>query len=180
MSKFEKEGRVAKMRHLKPGVALIRLLKRRTVVVDPHGKPQRSVILSLAKILFWLLEEWHAKVFHERNNTLLICDRYYHDLLVDPIRYRYGGPLSVARLIGKLMPQPALWILLDAPAHVLQGRKQEVAPEETERQRNAYLAFVGEERKHKIVDASQPLEVVIADVDFAIERAVMQIESGRE
>jgi hypothetical protein len=31
--------------------------------------------------------------FMDRKQTLLICDRYYHDLLVDPLRYRYGGPL---------------------------------------------------------------------------------------
>ena len=179
MVKFEKEGRVAKMRHLKPGVTTIRRWQGKAGGVDPHGKPQRSAILSFAKILLWLIEEWYANVFHEQKQTLLICDRYYHDLLIDPIRYRYGGPLSIARLIGKLMPQPALWILLDAPSDVLQGRKQEVSREETERQRRAYLAFVKEQREHRIVDATQSLETVIADVNHAIQCAVMQNEDSR-
>jgi len=36
------------------------------------------------------------------------------------------------------MPEPGLWALLDAPADVLQARKQEVARKESERQRQAY------------------------------------------
>jgi thymidylate kinase len=80
----------------------------------------------------------------------------------------------MARLVGKLMPQPKLWVLLDAPAEVLQARKQEVSLEESARQRQAYLAFVCQQREYAIVDASQPLDRVIADV----ERAVTAIDSA--
>jgi thymidylate kinase len=139
-----------------------------TIVVDPHGKPSRSALTSVAKIFVWLLEEWYANFFQEKRETLLICDRYYHDLLVDPKRYRYGGPMWIARLTGQLMPKPRLWILLDAPAEVLQARKQEVPPEETARQRQAYLALVRRQKNHIVVDASQSLDSVIADAERAI------------
>ena len=62
-------------------------------------------------------------------------------MLVDPRRYRYGGAMWLARWVGKIIPKPDLWILLDAPAEVLQKRKQEVPPEETARQRRAYLCI---------------------------------------
>jgi thymidylate kinase len=150
-----------------------------TIVVDPHGKPPRSALISLAKIFVWLMEEWYAYLFQERKAELLLCDRYYHDLLVDPIRYRYGGPMSIARLIGTLMPQPRLWVLLDAPAEVLQARKQEVPPEETARQRQAYLSQVKKQRNYVIVDASQPLDKVITDVEHAITAAVIEFEGNR-
>jgi thymidylate kinase len=169
MAKLDQEGRTVTIRHLKPRILTLGRGKPGIAVVDPHGKPPRSALLSLAKILVWLVEEWCACFFQDKKQTLLICDRYYHDLLIDPIRYRYGGPVWVARLVGKLMPQPRLWILLDAPAAVLQARKQEVPPEETERQRTAYLAFVRRQRNHVIVDASQTLVTVIADVEHAIE-----------
>jgi hypothetical protein len=61
----------------------------------------RSALTSLAKILVWLMEEWYANLFWDKKGTLLICDRYYHDLLVDPRRYRYGGPAWAAKLVGK-------------------------------------------------------------------------------
>ena len=164
------------MRHLKPRTALLQGGYTGEVVVDPHGKPPRSALLSLGKISFWLLEEWYAHLFHDKKDELLICDRYYHDLLVDPRRYRFGGPMSVARLIGKLMPQPELWLLLDAPAEVLQTRKQEVPLAETERQRHAYLEFVLAQKNHCIVNAAQALDRVVADALAAIVGAL----NGRE
>lgn len=155
------------MRYLKPDLVISR---RGEVAVNavPHGKPPRSALMSLAKILVWLMEEWYATLFWDKKGTLLICDRYYHDLLVDPKRYRYGGPAWAAKLVGKLMPQPKLWILLDAPTEVFQARKQEVTLEETARQRQAYLDFVCKQRKYVIVDASQSLDRVIADAQKAI------------
>jgi thymidylate kinase len=72
------------------------------------------------------------------------------------------------------MPQPRLWVLLDAPAELLQARKQEVTRQESARQRQAYLAFVRQQREYAIIDAAQPLDKVIADV----ERAVAAIESA--
>ena len=168
MKRLNQGGRVVTMRHLKPRTALLQRGDAGGMVVDPHGKPSRSALVSLGKIGFWLLEEWCAHLFQDKKNELLICDRYYHDLLVDPRRYRYGGPMSAARLIGKLMPQPDLWLLLDAPALVLQARKQEVPLAETDRQRVAYLEFVGSQKNYRIVDASQPLDRVIADVADAV------------
>lgn len=165
-------GRAVKVRHLKPQVILPQRGEPGAIVTDPHGKPPRSALTSLAKILVWLIEEWCADLFMDRNRTLLICDRYYHDLLIDPLRYRYGGPLCAARLVGRLMPRPRLWVLLDAPAEVLQARKQEVTAAESARQRQAYLAFVRQQREYAIVDAAQPLDEVIAEV----ERAVRSID----
>lgn len=168
MSRLCQEKCAVKVRHLKPRIVLAQRGEPGAINVDPHSKPPRSAITSIAKIVIWLMEEWYAHLFQDRPGTLLICDRYYHDLLVDSIRYRYGGPQWMARLAGKLMPQPQLWVLLDAPAEVLQARKQEVSPAESARQRQAYLAFIRKQRQYAIVDASQSLDRVIADVEQAI------------
>lgn len=172
MSRLHQRGYAAKMLHLKPRIIVARRSDPDAAFDKPHDKPPRSALVSVAKIVVWLTEAWYASFFQEEKKTLLICDRYYHDLLVDPKRYRYGGPLWTAVLVGKLMPQPSLWILLDAPAEVLQARKQEVPLEETARQRDAYLAFVRTRRHYLIVDASQALEKVIADVEQAVTRKV--------
>lgn len=169
VGRLNRAGYTVKARHLKPQLVMPQLRDNpNSIVVDPHGKLPRSMFLSLVKIWVWLLEEWYAYLFQEGEGTLLICDRYYHDLLIDPWRYRFGGPLWMARLIGRLMPRPKLWILLNAPADVLQARKQEVAPEETARQVGAYLIFTSKQPRHVIVDASQPLDKVIADAEQAI------------
>lgn len=126
MKGMAEEGRAVTVRHLKP--FFVKPRRGPVVLINPipHGAPPRSVLTSLAKIFIWLAEEWCAKLFQDKKGELLICDRYYHDLLVDPVRYRYGGPMWTARLVGKLIPQPLLWVLLDAPAEVLLARKQEV------------------------------------------------------
>jgi hypothetical protein len=178
MSRLKLTGLAVKMRHLKPRIVAQLHGPQDFIVVDPHGKPPRGMFLSLVKIWVWLFEEWYSTLFHERKGTLLICDRYYHDLLVDPKRYRFGAPLWTARLVGKLMPRPKLWILLDAPAEVLQARKQEVPAEETAKQCHAYRAFVRKQRKHMIVDASQSLDKVIADTEQAIHGALIEGDRG--
>ncbi|MGA9070578.1 MAG: hypothetical protein WB424_10015 [Terracidiphilus sp.] len=172
MKEMAKEGRVVKMRHLKPFYAGQRRDTSVLVNPAPHGAPPRSAITSLAKIFLWLAEEWSANLFQDKKGELLICDRYYHDLLIDPVRYRYGGPMWVARTVGWLMPRPRLWLLLDAPAIVLQARKQEVTLEETERQRKAYLDFVRKQKNHVVTDASQALDKVVADARKAIAGAI--------
>jgi len=168
MNRLNQAKSVVTMRHLKPQIVLARRGELEAINSNPHGKPLRSALTSIAKILVWFMEEWYAHLFQDERNALLICDRYYHDLLVDPIRYLYGGPLWMARLIGELMPQPELWVLLDAPAEILQMRKQEVGRVESARQRQAYLTFVSKRRQHIIVDSAQPLDCVIADVEKAI------------
>lgn len=173
---LNQDGRVVTMRHLKPRIAFPQRGEARGIVVDPHGTPPRSALVSVAKIFIWLMEEWYATLFQDKKTDLLICDRYYHDLLIDSRRYRYGGPQWMARLIGSLMPQPRLWLLLDAPAEVLQMRKQEVTPEETARQRQAYLSFVQQQRNHAVIDASQALTKVVADTEKAISATLREIE----
>jgi thymidylate kinase len=156
------------MRYLKPRIVMTRCGEQVTINPNPHGKPPRSALTSIAKIIVWLMEEWYAHLFQDRRGVLLICDRYYHDLLIDPIRYRYGGPMWLARMVGKLVPQPSLWALLDAPVEVLQARKQEVSWEESSRQRHAYKEFVSKQRVHIIADSAQSMDRVVLEVEHAI------------
>jgi thymidylate kinase len=162
------------MRHLKPRLVMPHRGEGITIVVDPHCKPPRSALVSLAKILVWLIEEWIAYLFQEKKELLLLCDRYYHDLLIDPKRYRYGAPMWAAGIVGRLMPQPKLWVLLNAPTEVLRSRKQEVTLKETARQREAYMRFVKAQRNHLIVDASRSLIEVVADVEAALALAASE------
>jgi len=179
MGRLNRIGRTVTMRHLKPFLVVRRRGEPVTIVVNPHGKSPRSAFSSLAKIFVWLIEEWYAHIFQDDKEKLLIYDRYYHDLLVDPKRYRYGGPRWAAELVGKLIPTPSLWVLLDTSAQVLQARKQEVPLEETERQRQTYFAFVRKQRNHVIINASQPLNKVVADVEQAISGVLCEGKGNR-
>jgi thymidylate kinase len=59
---------------------------------------------------------------------------------------------------------PDLMLILDAPAEVLQTRKQEVPMEETARQVEAYRAFAWSSAargRAVLVDAARPVEEVV-------------------
>lgn len=106
-------AKVIKVRHLKPN--LFQRRRHTGPVTNPHAQAPRSTASSILKLLAWLSECWIDRLAHGyRDGALEIWDRYYHDLLVDPVRYRYGGPAWVGRWVGKLIPRCDLWILLDA------------------------------------------------------------------
>jgi thymidylate kinase len=144
----------------------------RTVVTDPHGQPPRGLFLSVAKVFFLIADYWLGyllKIAPEmRRSRFFVFDRYLYDLLVDSKRVRYSGPAWMLRLAARVVPHPDLVILLDAPPEVLWSRKQEVPFEEVTRQRDSYRAVVAGLPFAKIVNAAQPLEDVIRDVDCAI------------
>jgi len=153
-------------RHLRPG----KLPKKANAepVTTPHAKPLRSKLGSHLKLLYfwgqymvgnltWLYPRYVC-------STLVIFDRYFHDLLADPVRYRYGGSLTLARLLGRSLTQPDLVFILDAPAEVLQNRKQEVSLAESARQRTAYQSLAAEFNRPHIINTNQPVAQVTQDV----------------
>jgi thymidylate kinase len=148
--------------HLRPSV----LGPQRTnaPVTDPHGKPPHPWWLSLPKIPYYLLDYGLGYLFKVRprlvRSMLVLFDRYYDDLLVDPRRYRYGGPRGLARLGRKFTPKPDLFLILDVPEETLLMRKQEVSPEEVRRQREAYRQLAIQTPNAVLLDGSlAPAEV---------------------
>jgi thymidylate kinase len=99
-----------------------------------------------------------------RCGGLVVFDRYYYDLLVDFRRFRYKGPRWPVALLARCVPRPDLLLILNAPAEVLQTRKQEVSREESERQMNCYLEIAQTrwlQGKARLIDAAQPLDRVV-------------------
>jgi thymidylate kinase len=109
---------------------------------------------------------WFADVYPKKVRwTLVLFDRYYDDLLADPKRYRYGGPMWLARLVGRFIPKPDLFFFLDLPAEVAHARKPKVPLEEARKLRERYLTLARSLPNAYVVDASRPLEEVVAEVE---------------
>lgn len=139
----------------------------------PHALPPRALLASVTRaVLYWFVYYTlgYVIVVHLAlaRSRLILHDRHFVDALVDPRRYRYGGPLWLLRLIWHFVPKPDFIILLDAPPAVLQGRKQEVPFEETARQRQAYLSLLETLENGHVVDAVRPLKMVVGDVNEII------------
>jgi len=153
---------------------------------DPHALPPRKLIVSLAGLGFkwanYTLSGYVADIYPRLvRSTLVLLDRDYHDLLVDPKRYRYGGPAWLARAVGWFIPRPQLVILLDAPPEVLYSRRRELPFEEITRQREAYLELTRNLPNGHVVDASKPLDEVVVRVkqlilDYLAERTARRFK----
>lgn len=127
-------------------------------VTDPHAQPPRSKALSVAK-LFYFLADFAlgslTQVWPDRcRSRLVLFDRYYHDIMVDPRRFRYSGPSWLAAVVGRFVSQPDVWILMVAPPEVLQSRKQEVSGGESARQSQAYQDLARSLPKTLLIDSS--------------------------
>ncbi|HKU72160.1 MAG TPA: hypothetical protein VJQ51_15100 [Burkholderiales bacterium] len=140
----------------------------------PQARPARGAVASLVRLVWYYLDYvagYALQVWPLRGHTGLVAfDRYFHDLLIDPVRYRYGGPRGVARWVARLVPEPDLWILLDAPVEVLRARRRDVDVAEAESLRHGYERFFSRLPNAAVIDAGQDLQRVATDTEAAILR----------
>ena len=110
---------------------------------NPHSKPIRGRLLSSCFLMAVVIDYWLGFLFSlgrcRARSHLILFDRYFHDVLVDPRRYRYGGPRWLAFSMARFIPRPDLVLILDANERVIAGRKAELPLHEILRQRRAYM-----------------------------------------
>jgi thymidylate kinase len=156
---FEPAFRRTKRFHLRPHFG--KSPNGGTPVTDPHRQPARGMFSSIAKLCLWWFDYLFGYIVavypHLVRSTLVLFDRYYHDLLVDAKRYRYGGPGWLGALVG------------NAP-EIVRSRKRELSLAEAVRQREAYLELAGRLPLNRVnvVDASLHLDEVAATVNGII------------
>jgi thymidylate kinase len=135
----------------------------------PHSKPQRGWIISTILVLGLALDfsigyAVSAYPALARAETI-IFDRYFHDLLIDPRRYRYSGSMQLAKFLSRLMPpRKAIFIILDAEEEVILSRKQELSPKELRRQLNAYRAFGSNAAESMIITTNKPVDEIVGEI----------------
>ncbi|HEY9175434.1 MAG TPA: hypothetical protein VI136_24380 [Verrucomicrobiae bacterium] len=154
--------------HWKPALIRRRGRGEASVVTNPHGRAPRGRWGSLLALGCHWLEylmgggvQFLPVLFR---NGMVLMDRYHYDFAVDPRRYRLQVASETVRAWFRWLPAPDLVFVLDAPTDVLRSRKQEVAAEETERQREAYRALARSLPNARIVDCAQPLDAVVRTI----------------
>jgi thymidylate kinase len=126
-----------------------RLLAGNTVDNGPGAvREPRGTLASLAKLLLYLVDVWVGYVLVIRpalcRSTLVVFDRYFHDLLVDERRYAYGGPRRLLAWACRLVPAPDLFLFVVADPVQIQERKGELTARQAEGRIVAYLALADE------------------------------------
>lgn len=139
-------------------------------VTHPHSKIPYGFFLSYIKLGYlWLvyLKGYLLYIFPKQSHHLFLFDRYYDDILVDPVRFRYGGSRYVARMIRKIIPEPDLYFVFTGNAEVFYERKQELDPQEIRRQLNIYKSMI-DGKKYIEINGEENPEDIIAQVKSKI------------
>lgn len=177
--------RRTKSYHLRPHFG--RGVRGNTPVPHPHAQSPRNTIASCLKALLYFADYsigyYFAILPRKICSTLVLFDRYFFDVIIDPKRLRYGGPRWIPAFLAKCIPAPDIIIFLDAPSEVLLTRKQELSASEMERQRHAYETLTHNLPNAHTVDASKPLPEVIDSVEklivqFMESRVIKRLPSG--
>ncbi len=183
-------------RRLKHTAGRITPMNFRPKILYDHAAPQRALaaaaphsrikdrLLSFVRPAIWCLEYWVHKILLLRvSSQLILYDRYYHDVLIAPRKYHCSVP--VARLIAKFIPQPDLWLFVDAPPEIVCSRKcgrdagdalsptldaymREVTMRETLAYSAACRTFLHSRPNAVILDASQDRQHLLAQAEQAI------------
>jgi thymidylate kinase len=139
--------------------------------INRHGDPPRGRLLSLMRLggVYADYVAGQKRLIRPAldRGELVVFDRYYHDILVDSKRYRYGGPHWLLPAMKRLLPQRRVFfVVLDADEKVIFSRKQEVSLEELRRQRRRYAAL------------ARSLHCLQVRTDFGLDQTLAEVLRG--
>ena len=162
--------------HLRPQFFVPR--KPAPPVTDPHAKPPRGKLASSLRLTALLADYCLGYAFQLRQlkprSHLLVFDRYFFDVLVDPKRFRFGGPMWLARLYARLVPSPDLVLVLDVDVEIMLARKSELDRAELIRQREAYRRLSVKGSRVSVINTSGTPEEVAYQVAAKIAEFMSQ------
>ena len=155
--KLKNKFKKIKYVHLRPYLIL---LDKSTVQANPHKtKKTWPILLNFIRILYWLIiYRLFFYLFANKPRQLIIFDRYVHDLMIDPIRYKFNLPNRVTKFILNFFPNPTHWIVLSAPIKVLEKRKKELPTRELKKQIRSYLNFAKQRKNSIVVNTSNSIQ----------------------
>jgi thymidylate kinase len=154
-------------RRWRPG--LIRKVTPDTGNRIPHAKVPRRPIASILSLLGLALDFSVGYLICVRPSMVrseaVIFDRYFHDILIDPKRYRYAGPMWLPRILHRLiLPRNPIFVVLDADEETILSRKQELPLPELKRQRAAYRAFTTRLPRSMVVRTDKPTADIVSEI----------------
>jgi thymidylate kinase len=154
--------------HWRPGVLPRPGAALQTPALDqttPHDRRAHGPVTSIGLLAYYWLDflagGWLVQRATLARSGLVVVERGWDDLAVDPIRYRLQVPATLVRVLGRVLPKPDLTILLEAPVTVLSQRKGELAATEAARQFAEWRRRLDRERS-TVIDASMSEEEVLA------------------
>lgn len=138
---------------------------------NPQGQKPYSFLVSQIKLGYLILIYFfgYFKVYLKLiRSNFVVFDRYFDDIFVDKLRFRYKGSSWLLNIANIFVPKPKLYLYLDAPSEVIFSRKDELTIDEITRQRKKYLSLINKKKKGFIINVNQEPEKVIFEAESII------------
>lgn len=129
--------------YFKPNVFKIKPDRKLSEYVNiPHSHSTYSSFLSVAKVFYVFLNYilyWPILQLRKKSGHLIIFDRHFYDILIDPKRYRINKTgLKCAFFLVNFIAKPDLVIILSSDVESLSKRKPGEVEEELLTKLNAH------------------------------------------
>ena len=138
----------------------------------PHSQSFHGPLTSLASLGYhWLdffIGGWLCIAPLKIRSALIVVERGWWDIAIDPRRYRIAAPTALVRVLGWFLPQPDLVIVLEASPEVLTARTSEIGRDEIDRQTRAWRSIALGRTTPVYVDAARPEAEVRATAREAV------------
>jgi thymidylate kinase len=159
------------IKHLRPGLLppLARLKGKHSVqsgpVLEPHGSTPSGAFGSILRLAYltadYVLGYWLLlRPTIAKSPTVILFDRYYYDMALDPRRFRLNIGRRVIKWFTLLIPKPDVVLCLHAEPEAIMARKQELPLPEITRQVNALCELAQREPRAILISTEDTVEVV--------------------
>jgi len=143
----------------------------------PHARSLYGPVLSTALLGYYWVDSivggWLAISPTRARTGMVIAQRGWWDIAVDPRRYRLTSPPWLVRALGYFLVKPDLALLLEAPSHAIMQRKTEISRDEIDRQASMWDSTLPTQVPLVRLDASRPFTEVAAE---AREQVLQMLE----
>jgi len=139
-----------------------------------------SFFISFCRLFFFWIDYvlgYIIKILPELSNyNVVVLDRYYYDILIDPLRYKIKLPYRILKIFYLLLPKPEVVFFLNAPPEIIHQRKQELTIPQIERLLEKYKNLTSEFNNVCIIDATSSPEVISKEiVSIFLKRVALKL-----
>jgi thymidylate kinase len=141
----------------------------------PHGAASWGTAVSALRLVYlwadFLIGYW-LRIWPVRaRGGMVVSERWWWDMYVDPHRHRLRPMPRAAKVLGRFVPRPDSFFVLDAPSDCILQRKQELAEQEIERQRTAWSRLTPAIANLRVLPVAAPAgEVADAAIGAVVAR----------
>jgi energy-coupling factor transporter ATP-binding protein EcfA2 len=138
---------------------------------QPHGRPLSLALLTYDWVDFFL-GTWLRILPIRARGGLVVMERGWCDMAVDPRRYHLDLPSRIVETLGRLLPGPDVALILYADPELLRDRKAELPTPELARQLLRWRQISFPRRTRRLfLDASLSPERLLDQAMDALRRS---------